>query len=204
MRKRMLAMAVVGAAMLAGCGGVNKQPVGEASAAEWAPEGGYAFLAKDGNVWFSSQPDEAALRRFDAEGVTTIVNLRTRKEMESVPFNEGYLVKRLGMKYEIIPVSSLTMSTADVETLDRVLRSTNGPVVLHCSSCNRSGALWAAWLARRKGVEPERAIELGKMAGLRSESMVDATARVIAAPTYEPGWGYRDPKPEPVATAEDE
>lgn len=192
MRKRWTTLvAALGAAVtLAGCAGLTDAPIGEASPAEWAPEGEWSFLAKDGRLWFSSQPDIGALERFSEEGVTTIINLRTAEEMESVPFNEGFIVSRLGMDYELIPLTSRTMSVADVELLDRALRETEGPVVIHCSSGNRSGGLWAAWLARRRAVEPERAIELGKMAGLRSESMVEATARVIAAPRYEPDWGY--------------
>src|SRR5262249_2376994 len=60
-----------------------------------------AKIARVGDDMFvAGQPTEKALRDMKAQGVTTVVNLRTPVEMtRSVKFDEPALVAQLGMKY---------------------------------------------------------------------------------------------------------
>ncbi len=51
--------------------------------------------------------------------------------------------------------------------LDEILGNVRGPVLLHCASGNRVGALLAL-RARMHGASPEEALELGNEAGLSS------------------------------------
>ena len=133
---------------------------------------------RDGQFYFAGQPEEAAIRRYADEGVVTVVNVRTPPEIESLPFDEAEVVESLGMRYVSIPVSPETLSVDDVERFTEVLSESEGPVLIHCGSSNRVGGIWAAYLVRERGMDVEDAIERGKAAGLRSDSMVEAARRV--------------------------
>src|SRR6266550_44758 len=63
------------------------------------------FAKVGDDVFISGQPTEQALRDLRAQGVTTVVNLRTPPEMKTrVPFDEAALVKELGMRYVYLPM----------------------------------------------------------------------------------------------------
>src|SRR6266513_4249267 len=63
------------------------------------------FARVGDDVFISGQPTEQGLRDLHAQGVTTVVNLRTPEEMSSrVPFDEEALIKQLGMQYVYLPM----------------------------------------------------------------------------------------------------
>src|ERR1043165_11612 len=63
----------------------------------------FARLGDD--IFIGGQPTEKALREMKAQGVTTVVNLRTPEEMKSaVKFDEPALIQQLGMRYVYIPM----------------------------------------------------------------------------------------------------
>src|SRR5687768_15958889 len=67
------------------------------------------FLARAARIgedmFVTGQPTARALRELRAQGVTTVVNLRTPEEMtRNVPFDEPGLVAELGMRYVFLPV----------------------------------------------------------------------------------------------------
>jgi uncharacterized protein (TIGR01244 family) len=77
------------------------------------------------------------------KGVTTVVNLRTASEEEYMK-EEASAVEALGMRYHHIPVDGAgALNLANAEKLAAVLRDAKGPVWVHCSTGNRSGALIA-------------------------------------------------------------
>ena len=143
-------------------------------------EWGATNLFQDGRMFFGGQPDEASLARLVSErGIGTVINIRYPEEMGRVDFDEPALVDSLGLRYVNIPVSPDSFSELDVARFAEVMAETDGAVLLHCASSNRVGGMWAAYLAIHEGVDPGRAITLGRKAGLRSEGMVSATRRVV-------------------------
>ena len=156
---------------------VHRQPIGYAEpVGDW---GGISHVARDGNVYFAGQPTRDALLEAKRRGVTTVVNLRTDEEMTSrIDFDEPALVEELGMTYVSIPVTSQSLSVAEVGRLQDVLNETTGPVLIHCGSSNRVGALWALYLHRHRGFSLDEALERGRNAGLRSEVLIQAIRRV--------------------------
>src|SRR4051794_17540482 len=63
------------------------------------------FARVGDDLFIGGQPTERAIRELHAQGVTTIVNLRTPEEMSTrVPFDEAALVKELGMRYVYLPM----------------------------------------------------------------------------------------------------
>ena len=95
------------------------------------------------------------------------------------------LVESLGMEYVHIPMTPTTFSGDDVAQLKRVMNRPGAipaeqfRIVIHCRSSNRCGALWAAFLHETYRFKEAKAIEYGMLAGLRSESMIEAAKRVM-------------------------
>jgi len=88
--------------------------------------------AKVGDDFFiAGQPTERALREMKAQGVTTIVNLRTPPEMARIGFDEEKLIAELGMKYVYI----FTGGPGEVHR-DAACRGREGAAALHgCLAC---------------------------------------------------------------------
>jgi uncharacterized protein (TIGR01244 family) len=105
------------------------------------------------DVFVTGQPTERGLRELKAQGVTTVVNLRTPEEMtRNVGFDEPALVKELGMRYVYLPVrgtAEYPYSPATLAKFAEAVSSTNGKVLLHCTIAWRASHLWAAYLIER-------------------------------------------------------
>ncbi|WP_158681735.1 beta-lactamase hydrolase domain-containing protein [Microbulbifer pacificus] len=99
------------------------------------------------------------------KGFRTIVDLRTPEEGTA---EEKAVVEAAGMRYINLPVSAGAPSDALIAELGEILADTSGaPVLLHCASGNRVGAVWAIYRVR-KGAPLETALEEGRAAGMRS------------------------------------
>ncbi len=88
-------------------------------------------------MFISGQPTERGLRDLRAQGVTTVVNLRSPEEMSKrVPFDEAALVKELGMEYVYLPMRGtpeFPYSPAAVKSFAAAMSSAKGKVLLHCT-----------------------------------------------------------------------
>ncbi len=147
---------------------------------------GVLRLSGIGDILFAGQPTEEGFNILAERGVKVIVNLRPDAEMQSaVDFDEATLVESLGMEYVHIPMTPSTFSAADVAQFKAefyrrgTVRGEPFTMVVHCRSSNRCGGLWAAFLHDEYSFDESKAIEYGKLAGLRSESMIEATKRVM-------------------------
>ncbi len=125
------------------------------------------YCARTGDVYIGGQPTEGALESFAARGVTTVVSTRAEGEID---WDEQATVETLGMTFVRIPMPGPVTEISDeqVTRLDSVLQHSQEPILLHCGSGNRVSGLWGSWLAAERGVEPEEALRLAEMAGLRS------------------------------------
>ena len=114
------------------------------------------------DMFVTGQPTERALRWLRAQGVTTVVNLRTPEEMtRNVPFDEPALVRELGMRYVYLPVrgtSEYPYSPATLAKFAEAVSTTNGKVLLHCTVAWRASHLWAAYLIKERGIPIEAAL----------------------------------------------
>jgi uncharacterized protein (TIGR01244 family) len=121
-----------------------------------------AMIADAGPLYVSGQPSEAALRDMAAEGVKTVINLRTQPEMDNrraVPFDEVALLKELGMTYVHIPLGGpdTPYTPEAVEKFAAALEAANSKVLLHCTVAWRASHMWAAFLVKHKGYTLEEA-----------------------------------------------
>jgi uncharacterized protein (TIGR01244 family) len=127
----------------------------------------------------AGQPSLEALAKLKAMGFATVVNLRTEQEGTK---DEEAAVKAAGLKYVSVPVTAESLSAKDVDAVAAVLADpAAGPVLLHCKTSNRVGAVWAL-LQVREGKPLAEAEEAGRAAGLTSPVLLEAVRRVANAP----------------------
>lgn len=99
-----------------------------------------------------------------ALGFKTIVDLRGPDEGTAA---ERAAAKAAGIAYIGIPVTTKAPAPAQVPTFAKIVEDPdNWPILVHCVSANRVGAMWALYRASR-GVPAEVAIEEGRATGLR-------------------------------------
>ena len=113
----------------------------------------------------AGQPDTDDLRIFAEAGYVAIVDLRGPEEDRGI--DEAAAVAELGLDYVQLPiVGDDAINFENAKKLDALLSGYDGPVLVHCGSGNRVGAM----LALRKslhGEDAEAALDYGRSAGLK-------------------------------------
>ena len=157
------------------------------------------FLAKfsrvGDDVFIGGQPTERALRELKAQGVTTVVNLRTPEEMtRSVSFDEAALVRSLGMTYVYIPMrgnAEYPYSPDAVTKFADAMRGTNGKLLLHCTVAWRASHLWGAYLIKERGLPIDSALANARAINLSDErppieQLLDQSLPTFGKPSHSP------------------
>lgn len=117
-------------------------------------------------LYTAGQPTAEHLQQAAAAGITTIIDLRQPGEDRG--FDETAATAALGLHYIRIPVAGAAgLTPGNVQALQIALAQANGPVLLHCASGNRVGALLALMKAQQ-GMPVEAALQLGRDAGMTS------------------------------------
>ncbi len=131
------------------------------------------------------QPTREQLVRAAELGYRVVIDLRPAGEAGRLA-GEETIVTGLGMRYVHIPIAGAQdLTEANARRLDEALRRAAGePVLFHCASGNRVGALLALEAALVDGVAPEEALALGKRAGLTR--LEEATRRILGLAPASP------------------
>lgn len=111
-------------------------------------------------------PSPQDLQRAKAAGIKTVINLCGAHET----MGEQDFVAQLGLRYFNIPVSGAIDLTEDkARALGEVINNRdNHPVLMHCMSGNRVGALVAMKTFFVDGASPQQALDAGRAAGLKA------------------------------------
>ena len=132
------------------------------------------------DMFVTGQPTERALRALKAQGVTTVVNLRTPEEMtRNVPFDEAALVASLGMQYVYLPVRGNDQYPYSPRTLTKfadAVSNAKGKVLLHCMVAWRASHLWAAYLINR-GIPVDSALANARAINLMDDHRMGSNGR---------------------------
>jgi uncharacterized protein (TIGR01244 family) len=122
-------------------------------------------------VLSTGQPDADVLAAAAEAGYVAVIDLRTAKEDRGL--DEEATVTELGMEYVSLPVAGADgINFENAAEFQRLIASFDGPVLAHCGSGNRVGALVALG-AKSDGASVDEAVSAGKAAGLtRSEKAV--------------------------------
>jgi len=125
-----------------------------------------------GDNWFAGQPDAQGLKEAKAAGVRTVLNLRTPQEQKGGV--EERQVALIGMEYINIPFGSIAALTDEVFERTRFVLSSveHRPILLHCKSANRVGAIWYAHRVLDDHISRDVAMAEAKMIGLRSKGLI--------------------------------
>lgn len=122
------------------------------------------------------QPTKQEFLKAQSMGIKTVINLRSKGEIARYSFEEK-LLKKLGIKYIHIPVyGAKGIHKANMEKLFKALKDNKKPVLVHCASGNRIGALFALKASYVDGKSLEEAVAIGKKAGLTG---LEGTVRQI-------------------------
>jgi uncharacterized protein (TIGR01244 family) len=122
------------------------------------------------------QPSQKALLRLRALGFRTVIDLRTQGEGIR---GEEAAVRAQRLRYVSVPVTPGSFTLEDVNKVKAVLNDEKAaPVLLHCSSANRVGAVWTV-LRVQEGLPMADAEREGETIGLKSEEMRQAVRRVL-------------------------
>lgn len=107
--------------------------------------------------------DDGAMPVLKEKGFNTVISLLTEEEAG----DQQQQAEDAGLNYVRVAVSTLAPTRDQVERFAELVEDeSNYPVLVHCSSSNRVGALWALYRARQ-GVPAEIAIQEGRTVGLK-------------------------------------
>ncbi|MEZ6020866.1 MAG: hypothetical protein R3F17_12410 [Planctomycetota bacterium] len=119
-----------------------------------------------GGVFLASQPAEADLAQARDGGVKTVINMRKPAELK---FDEAALVQNLGLNYMNPAWNGVDELTDEVFTEYReMLKTAQRPILLHCGSANRVGAVWITYRVLDEGLSLEAALAEAKVVGLKT------------------------------------
>lgn len=126
----------------------------------------------DGDVYLGGQPSRADLTagaRYP--GIRTVLSLR--RDAESKGFDESATLSDLGVTYQNVPFGSPDQLTDQVfsESLN-VIKDAPRPLVVHCASGNRVGAIWMAHRMLNNGYTEAAALSEARQVGLRNDEFI--------------------------------
>ena len=109
-------------------------------------------------------PEDVA--RLRAAGIRHVIDLTP--DAETPGFDESAAVQAAGMAYDNLPVAGPgDLTPRKVQAFDTMLREAGRPLLVHCASGNRVGAMAALRAAWVEGKPAEEAIAIGKAWGLK-------------------------------------
>ena len=122
------------------------------------------------DIYLAGQPTAADFQEFKKRGVKSVLNLRTKEELD---FDEAKTLKSLGLEYHHIPIASPDSLTD--ENFDKLRKLLNEkeqrPMVMHCASASRVGAVWLAHRVLDDGLTYEAALAEAKTVGLKTPAL---------------------------------
>jgi protein tyrosine phosphatase (PTP) superfamily phosphohydrolase (DUF442 family) len=110
-------------------------------------------------------PDAAQLERARAAGYKTVISLLSAAEVG----DEATQVRAVGLRFWSIPIEGPSdLTEANAQRLSAAMNERGAqPLIVHCASGNRVGALLALKAYYVDHASKEAALELGERAGLR-------------------------------------
>lgn len=146
-------------------------------------------------IYLAGQPSAGDFKEFKTRGVKSVLNLRTKDEMD---FDEAQTLKSLGIEYHHVPIASPDSLTD--ENFDKLRKLLNEkqqrPMVLHCASANRVGAVWLAHRVLDGGLTYDAALTEAKTVGLKAPGLEAKAKEYIAKQKAKKPTTDADKKPE--------
>lgn len=137
-------------------------------------------LHRRGQIYLAGQPAKTDFPLIQKEGIKTVVNLRTEKELD---WDEGGYVRMLELNYVAIPfLAPDTLTPAVFDQCRAVLNDqARHPLILHSASANRVGAIWLVHRVLDDDLDMDAALKEAQQVGLRTPGYIDQAKAYIAA-----------------------
>lgn len=129
-------------------------------------------------VMAAAQPTGEQIQLAAEDGYRTLLDLRPREEPRE--FDEILAARQNGLAYVNIPVTLATLGQATIDRFLEAMERAERPVLLHCGTANRVGAMIYAWLVLEKRLPPEQALKRAKAAGLRQPELIEKVTKLVA------------------------
>lgn len=129
-------------------------------------------------VMAAGQPTGEQLQLLAEEGYHTIIDLRPAEEPHG--FDEPAAARDNGMAYVNVPVTPATLDQATIDRFLSAMRGATKPLIVHCSTANRVGALFYAWLTLERKEPAEKALEKARAIGLHSPELTEKVQKLVA------------------------
>lgn len=115
----------------------------------------------------AGQPSAAQLAEIARAGARTVVDLRAAPEPRG--YDEAAAVRAAGMEYVLIPVTPATLDDAAFTRFLGVVRDpSKRPLLVHCATANRVGALFLPYFLIDEKMPEDAALQLAQEIGLKS------------------------------------
>lgn len=129
-------------------------------------------------VMAAGQPTGEQLQLLAEEGYKTVIDLRPAEEPHG--FDEPEAARQNGLTYVNIPVDLQTLDQTTIDKFLETMRKAERPVLLHCATSNRVGALYYAWLVLEEDVPARAAMAKAKATGLRHPELVQKVEKLVS------------------------
>ena len=128
-------------------------------------------------VMAAGLPTEVQFRALPEQGYKTVIDLMPPEEYRG--FDEPKAAQEVGLKYINIPVTVPTLDQAAIDQFLETMRTAEKPVMIHCATSNRVGALYYSWLVLEKGMPKDQALEKAQAAGLRHPELTAKVQKLV-------------------------
>ncbi|MFK3844777.1 sulfur transferase domain-containing protein [Stenotrophomonas sp. PS02297] len=122
----------------------------------------------------SPSPGVVSAGRLTAEDIARVYDAGIRHVIDLTPdaetpdFDEAASVRAAGLRYSNLPLrGAVDLTRENVFAFDSIVRNAQRPLLVHCASGNRVGAIAALRAAWVDGVETDEAIAIGRAWGLK-------------------------------------
>ncbi len=155
--------------------------------------GSVPMTLADGEVYLGGQPSRADLAAAALyPGIRSVLNLR--HDVEPKGFDEAAALSDLGVAYENVPFGSPDQLTDQVfdESLN-VIEEAPRPLLVHCASGNRVGAIWMAHRMLNDAYTEQAALSEARQVGLRNDEFIPIVIDYVQRRRAERGPGPESP-----------
>ena len=129
-------------------------------------------------VMASGQPTGEQLQLLAEDGYHTIIDLRPADEPHG--FDEPAAAKDNGLTYVNVPVTPATLGQATIDRFLDAMRDARKPVIVHCGTASRVGALFYAWLVLEQKESPAKALEKARAIGPHHPELIGKVQKLVA------------------------
>ena len=130
---------------------------------------GVRNLTRAGDIYISGAATPEAIEALKSRGVRTLLDLRLPEQIEP---EFAKTVRSLGVTYVPLPMKSVEMTDGQAAAFLEAMRTYAGePLLIHCKSGNRSGAMYGLYAGAECDLGVDQAIISARQAGMKNDDL---------------------------------